>query len=266
VYFFGDDTEDDKTFLRPLKTNKMCWSLGVTFTFATIQFGMAYFFSRTSYKYRHRFMLLLVTYGLMEFAEFTNWFALEFTSSGSGSCGTLNKVTTVFAYVLLSWQPVANVLSCMLNVAREKREKFILPLVFMCFAFVLQMVALYNGETMSLFREGAIFLDSVHSVYSDRTCTVVGPGGYLLWKFRVHVDALTPTYFLHLMSGVTLLFIEPFTHKLYGLGGYFGLLSFSYLWFGTSEYAAFWCLSTVVLPFVYLFDFLITCENKSKDE
>jgi hypothetical protein len=226
----------------------MCWTAPVAFGFALWQWASAAYLWRIGYVYRARFCAVLLVYGAMEMIEALGWLAME---AEAGQCGPLNRATTVAAYVLLCVQPVANMLACWLGTTQQERDRYELPLMFAIVAMLISLVNLAQGE----WNAGPVLGDHLAgTIFGTETCTHKGPNGYILWQFRVQVTSLSPLFFMHLCSGLAMMRVSPARHRVFGVLMYFGLALCSYLYLQTAEFAAFWCLSTAVLPFFGLAD------------
>lgn len=175
------------------------------------------------------YLLFTEFYLVMEVFQAFQWYWLDFEDI---SCSYVNRWSTVFAYILIWWQPYLFVqmgeqLNLRLNYARN------LSLFTLLYAFILLMFGLNTTPTYHL----------PGSNFGTSTYTDIGSHGHLAWYFSPLSIVYGPTFFVYLALILNLIWVYPSELK-YTVGlGWLITLILSCISVGTSaDLPAFWCL------------------------
>lgn len=175
------------------------------------------------------YLLFTKFYLIMEVFQASQWYWLDFTET---SCSALNTGSTVFAYLLIWWQPYLFVqmgekIGLQLNYARN------LSLFTLIYALILLLVGLNRTPTYEL----------PNSNFAKATYTDIGSHGHLAWYFSPLSIVYGPTFYVYFAMILTLIWYYPRNLK-YTVGlGWSITLVLSFISVGTSaDLPAFWCL------------------------
>lgn len=231
----------------------MCWNAPVSLAFATVMFGSAFALKWMNYSSWRRAAFGLSIYGAMQFTQFLNWLTIE-EWENYPKCSQWNRTATYVSYIALNLQPLFNVLA--IEAGEKKNSEYKLVkwaggVVFL--AYLLQLVI---GDFELLESAFHIHPGDTSTIYDPlATCTYIGPGGYLLWKFKVYLSVFSPTYFVYHLFGLLVFTVTNTYHKLISIFGFYGLAIFARVMYaGSGEVAAYWCHTTVVLPLFFFVD------------
>jgi hypothetical protein len=232
----------------------MCWNASVSLAFAVAMFGSAYALKKMNYSSWKRAAFGLSIYGAMQFSQFLNWLTVA-SWSDYPKCSEANRIATYVSYIALNLQPLFNVLAIE---AGEKRHQDYYRLakwsgVVVAVAYFVQLVIGDFELLTSAFHVKAKDLSTIYD--PSATCTYIGPGGYLLWKFKVYLSVFSPTYFVYHLFGLVVFTVTNKRHLLISIFGFYGLAIFARIMYaGSGEVAAYWCHTTVVLPLFFFAD------------
>ena len=246
--------------LNPIKewrTRQMCWNASYSFAFAGAMFGTALVLKYFNYSAWRRAALSLSVYGLMQFAQGLNWLTV-LPWSEYGKCTDGNRYATYLAYVALHLQCLFNMLSVAATPIGEKHRNYKLIIWMAGLVTLTCYIQLAIGELGWL--KSTLLLPTRSSVTTYDplvTCTYVGPYGYLLWKFKVYLSPLMPTYFAYNMFGLVILTVAGWRQRLICAIGFHGLALYAeWAFHNSGEAAAYWCHSTILLPLLFFIDFV----------
>lgn len=253
---------------------QMCWNASVSVVFGVVMFATAAYLKHIKYPYYLCANVALLLYGSMQFAQALNWLTV-LPLSEYGRCTPANYYATLFAFAIAFLQPMCNVLAVAAHekqaicesippyeqgteVAQQKIAKrmdmFVLPFLGGVVVLVVGFIQLALGEwgvpsTLLLAEEDFTTLyDSVI------TCTYIGPGGYLLWRFKMYLSPLMPTQFVYQLFGLTIFCVSSRRRLAMFLFVFYGMALVSIWKYTTAESLAYWCASSVTLPPMFLFD------------
>ena len=238
----------------------MCWSAPVSVAFAVAMGLSAYALKRVGYSGWKRSAWVLGIYGCMQFVQALNWMTIVHYSdnfTGTGVCPPQNKYATYLAYIVVTLQPLFNTLAVAAGESKERQALFRIPLcasVITCLAMLLQLV-LGEMNDYPLSVPLIVADDFLATMYSEVTCTYVGPGGYLLWRFKVFLSPMLPTFYVYHLFGLLLFYISYWRPFLIFFFAHFVLALVSNAMYPESaESAAYWCTSTMCLPILLFAD------------
>jgi len=232
----------------------MCWDATTSLTFSLVLYGTSYYLYLIKYRYWERAFLILFIFGTMQLAQFFNWLTiLPFDSYGT--CYDLNKYATIFAYIALILQPL------FLNLAVAIGEKngwvnYKFPVFFAALFVIGMIVRMILGEYLPDNPNLQYMTPDFTTVEDERiTCSYIGKYGYILWRFKLWREPCAPNFFLYQILGTTIFFADGIRQRVIGVFGMY-VITFYSAWvnWGSAEAVAYWCHSTITVPFCFLID------------
>lgn len=234
----------------------MCWNAPISIVFGVAMFTTAWYLRYIGYTCWRRSALALGLYGAMQLTQALNWLTV-LPLADYGQCTAANRAATYLAYLIILLQFVVNVLALEVDEPAARRQLFTLPLRGALVVLAVGLAQLVAGDVLGWQGPTLRVTPRDFSTTLDPlvTCTYVGPNRYLLWRFRLYLSPLLPTFFVYQLFGLVVLAAAKLRHRLLFLVGFHGLALFSFLHFrGSAEDAAFWCHSTILLPLLFLAD------------
>lgn len=254
----------------------MCWNAEISLMFGFAMFISAGILKYVGYSGWKRASVALSIYGIMQFAQWINWLTVlplsdyygavnassntnstNLTGNTTNSCTVANRYATYGAFLALQLQVVLNVVASAIGEPADRQTLFRFPIIAACITFVASMFQLIAGELG--YRSQSISVNGIFTVFDEAvTCTYVGPGGYLLWRFKLFMHPFLPNFFfVYNLFGLSLFFISNKRQMLACFLGFYGLAAFADSAYPDSaEFAAYWCRSTVGLPIFFGLDCL----------
>jgi len=243
----------------------MCWSLEVSFAFASIELvGCIYLFLRNGKLDRAILPICLMVF-LIEASEIFMWWSNP--TPLNATCSTMNNWATRITRVILIAQPMACNFMCLKTCNKEVKQKFEILFNLSVFSFLVGTALVFYAE---IYKEKPYENAIMNEWHKDPTgavglvtCSYLGPNGHLLWKYRAHaIDAMGwfPNTFFYIFVGMVAPIIH---HRPWMDAGFivcvmlveFILVS---LWFRTSESFSVWCWTgmtvhawAIAYPFLY---------------
>lgn len=256
----------------------MCWNESASLTFTLMNLAAIIAVFAFNYKYKYGALFVFTAYGLMQFAQFLNWTAIHQKEKGyylysnffdqetgeGNVCSEFNYYTTLFAWLLITVQPLFNNLAIKnfadVSLFSESRTShgisigIALSLVY----FIGSNIQLYMGETGMSSNLMNDFSNS-NSIASNVTCSLTGENhgyifegegeGYLYWQFKLAHDTHLPNFLIYVLGCLfPILLCEKRSAQLFALIGNFGTYAFAkFMYPDTPEAIAFWCHASVFM-------------------
>lgn len=274
----------------------MCWNATISLIFACTMGMTAITLKYIGYSMWKRSAYILSLYGIMQFIQFLNWLTIlplphgiPFDSDPDSNkdnhgaqCTDVNRYITYLAFANIIIQPLFNTLAVAAGESKDRQQLFSFPLWASIIFFISSIFQLYIGEnlktpytarqssTMLLLPKMPDGTDSTAMTYASTTCTYIGPGGYILWRFKLLHTSFTPTYFIYHLFGIIMFYISSWRQFFIFFFGNYVLMSFaSWSYPNSGESAAYWCTSTILLPVLLVVDAavekLLLVKNEIKD-
>mmetsp|Transcript_22750 Transcript_22750/g.49848 ORF Transcript_22750/g.49848 Transcript_22750/m.49848 type:complete len:257 (+) Transcript_22750:73-843(+) len=240
----------------------MCWSAEVAAGFTLLELGLAIYLWRRNASPRDRYILpLALSVTTIEALEFLIWrsgppsyLAL---ADPEASCSPTNVGATVVAYFTLLSQPLMDGVFLFSTTrggwlaGRLYRLSYWLIIGTMYLASIYKFTATHLDASVS-----ALDVETIadpKSLYSNRTCTFVGPHGHLLWQFAME-DLTVPEV---VEAAYFILGLSWFLYRPFAIGATF-FVCFNALLIGNLVYFegnkpesySVWCWQGI---FIYLF-------------
>ena len=210
----------------------MCWSIGISLLAAGVHaltHEVARNYRPPGYRSDMRFVRFFL---IMELFQAAQW---QF--GDVGTCSEVNRLFTLFAYLLIWVQPL-------LFVAIGEQSQLHAVKVRLEYARLISIITAWYAVTLLLvgnFYTPTYLLPG--SSFGEKTCTTVGPYGHLAWQFSPLSIVYGPTHFVYYILISTIFYFYPARLQwTIGLGWWISLF-FSLYWVGPGiELPAFWCL------------------------
>mmetsp|Transcript_16656 Transcript_16656/g.28108 ORF Transcript_16656/g.28108 Transcript_16656/m.28108 type:complete len:263 (+) Transcript_16656:381-1169(+) len=238
----------------------MCWSAEVAAGFTVGELLLAVYLWRRNWSPRDRYVLpLALSVTMIEALEVVLWLddPVPFTSAHSATCSARNVTATILAYLTLLLQPVLDGFFLFFTTDGGVLTKKSTKIAYWSAAIGMYLAGIGAFLHAHFAPAGSNKLDrevvlSADSLYSDSTCTFVGPNGHLLWQFSIN-DLLVPST---IEAGYFALSLTWLLYKPFKVGSAFfvllnGMLAANMWYFrGSKESYSVWCWQAVA---IYLF-------------
>lgn len=230
-----------------------------------------YLFKRNSSP-RDRWILpLALSVTAIEAIEVIMWLSnpLDFSETNlSTPCSNTNVSSTIAAYFILLSQPVLD--GIFLSTSTSGHLKGKLMNIYWIIAFTVVFAA-FGSFLFSYFQLGLNHLtiqeiNDPNIIFSNKTCTYVGPYGHLLWQFSM-TDLFIPNI---VEASYFILSLSWFLYKPFKIGALFfiglnGLLIANMIFFnGSKESYSVWCWQAIFIYLFFIFE-PILLDTTSKD-
>jgi hypothetical protein len=245
----------------------MCWSAEVAAVFTIGELALAAYLWKRNESPRDRWILpLALSVTAIESLEVFMWLSEPSPSSmladEGAHCSKTNIWATVAAYFVLMAQPLLDGVFLSTTNGGLLASRICSGLYWFCaIGMFMAAAVLFCAAHFNLFGNGfeSNKLDSTtiadpNSLYSNRTCTFVGPHGHLLWQFSVNAlkgpETIETSYFI---LSLTWFMYRPFVIGATFFLGINGLLVGNMLYFdGSKEMYSVWCWQAVFIYFFFV--------------
>jgi len=227
----------------------MCWNIEVSLLAAVGHLITLYIVHKSKISnpfIREGYIRFLIFYMIMEIFQASQWITaspVPFSAlpNEQSSCSQWNQITTVFAYILIWYQPYL-----FSRIAKHRSSD---PLHIAClFTFFIAMLQISVPFIREYFDEeckSEIKLPNTN--YHHTTCTYIGKYGHLDWKFNILNIAYYPTHFGYfLLVGTIILKLHPIHKWTIGIGWLLSLLITLFLVGFGPELPSYWCVLSII--------------------
>jgi hypothetical protein len=238
----------------------MCWNATVSLGFAVAMFGTIYYLKHVRYSGWQRAAFALSIYGAMQFAQWLNWLTVlplsNYTGDSNSTCTDANRYPTYLAYVIVQLQAVFNVLAVAVGEPKNRQTLFIFPIIAASITGMVGILQLILGEMNYDTAHRVFRVFGTSTTYDEHiSCTYLGPNDYLLWRNKVYISPMMPTYFTYHLFPLTMFFMSNRRQLFIFFVSFYVMAAFSSLSYPNSaESASYWCMTTIVLPLLFIAD------------
>ena len=235
----------------------MCWSYEVSLAFSCLFLFINSYYVFARPRYWKEYFVFGMFYFVMEAFQTMQWLygdVYENKQQGVSLCTTTNQKYTIFAHILIWFQPL---LFSFIGYRTATDKKFFKYMI--CVNIVILIFSLVNLN--SGFHHNNP-LDENHyqinnSIFGLSTCTNKGDTGHLVWRYKPKLIDYFPNYLMYLvMCCLSFLMYDRRETQIIGIGW---LASLTITWLVIRptllELASSWCLISIVanvIVFAYL--------------